>query len=83
MAKTDGIVPCGNISTTAELGALIREHRRRAGVRQADAAALCGVGTRFLSEVERGKETAEIGRVLQVPTRLGLELRVTPRGGDR
>jgi hypothetical protein len=37
---------------------------------------------RFLSELERGKETAEIGKVLRVLERLGLELVVVPRGSS-
>ena len=72
--------PYGKIRTAAELGALVRERRRSVGFTQADAAALAGVGPRFLSELERGKETAELGKVLQVLERLGLELRLTTRG---
>lgn len=64
----------------AELGQLIRRKRKEVGVLQADAAGLAGVGTRFLSEIERGKETAELGKVLQVLERLGLEVWVLPRG---
>ncbi len=75
------MIPYGKIESPAELGALVRRRRKDAGVRQADAAALAGVGTRFLSELERGKETAEVGKVLQVLSRLGLELRVVPRSG--
>lgn len=72
--------PYGKISTPAELGALLRRRRKEAGVLQADAAALSNVGTRFLSELERGKPTAELGKVLLVLARLGLELYVVPRG---
>ena len=61
----------------------MRKHRKAAGVTQAEAAGLCGVGVRFMSELERGKETAEVGRVLQVLDRLGLELRVVPREAGR
>ena len=74
------MVPHGKIRSVKELGALVRQRRKDAGVLQADAAALAGVGARFLSELERGKETAEVGKVLQVLDRLGLELLVVPRG---
>ena len=43
----------------------------------------CGLGnlsTRFLSEFERGKETAEIGKVLKALRTLGLEVIIQPRG---
>ena len=44
------------------------------GLSQLNAAGLCGVGERFLSELERGKPTVELGKVLQVLNRLGLHL---------
>lgn len=69
------------VVTVVELGAAVREARRAIGLRQADLAGLSGVGVRFLSELERGKPTCEIGRVLQVLARLGLELWLRPRGG--
>jgi HTH-type transcriptional regulator / antitoxin HipB len=74
------LIPYGKVRSVKELGALVRQRRKDAGVLQADAAAFAGVGARFLSELERGKETAEIGKVLQVLDRLGLELLVVPRG---
>lgn len=76
------MIPYGKVLTSKELGALVRRKRKEVGVLQAEAAALAGVGTRFLSELERGKETAELGKALQVLERLGLEVRVTPRGWD-
>lgn len=76
------MLPYGKILSVDQLGALIRRRRKEAGVLQADAAALAGVGTRFLSEIERGKESAEIGKALQVLSRLGLEVWIAPRGSD-
>jgi len=61
------------------LGRVIRAHRRRAGLRQDELAALAGVGNRFVSELEHGKSTAELGRTLRVMAVLGLELEITPR----
>lgn len=45
-----------------------------------EAAGLSGVGIRFLSELERGKPTAALGKALTVLERMGLELWVAPRG---
>lgn len=73
-------IPYGKIDSVRQLGALVRQRRADSGVRQAEAAGLAGVGARFLSELERGKETAEVGKVLQVLERLGLELWIVPRG---
>ena len=62
------------INDTKRLGGAIRKQRKSLGLSQFDAAGLCGVGERFLSELERGKLTAELGKVIQVLNRLGLRL---------
>lgn len=82
MSKTPRAIPYGKVTETGEIGELVRRKRREIGMRQADLAALAGVGTRFLSELENGKETAEVGRVLRVCRRLGLDLWVLPRGAN-
>jgi len=73
--------PYGKILDVKDVGAAIRAKRVAIGMRQEQLAALAGVGARFLSEVENGKASAEIGKVLQVLKRLGLEVSITPRGG--
>lgn len=65
------------IGDTKTLGKLIRKHRKSIGLTQLDAAGLCGVGERFLSELERGKASASIGKALQVIKRLGLKIELT------
>ncbi|MEM6371141.1 MAG: helix-turn-helix domain-containing protein, partial [Myxococcota bacterium] len=45
------------IKDAEQLGRLIRRCRRDLGLRQQEAAGLTGVGTRFFSELERGKPT--------------------------
>lgn len=69
------------VTTTRELGALVRAVRKESGLDQATAAGLAGVGTRFLGDIERGKPTVQLGLVLQVLERFGLEVTVTRRGG--
>jgi y4mF family transcriptional regulator len=59
------------------LGKAIRRHRKFMGLTQQDAAGLCGVGERFLSELERGKESASLGKALQVIKRLGMRVILT------
>jgi y4mF family transcriptional regulator len=71
------------MTAVSEIGAAIRAKRKAIGMGQEELASLAGVGPRFLSELERGKASAEIGKVLQVLRRLGLELSIRPRGGDR
>lgn len=68
------------IQSVADFGALIREERRRQGLTQTDLAEYCGVGINFVSEVERGKTTAKMGKALKLAEMLGLDLRLERRG---
>ncbi len=58
----------------------VREKRKASGLTQTEAAALCGVGTRFLSELENGKDSLQIGKVFKVLTGLGLSFEIKSRG---
>jgi len=71
--------PYGNIFSSEDIGKLVRMYRKEQSVTQADLAALCAVGVRFISDLENGKQTAELGKVLHVLKCLGLEVAVTPR----
>jgi len=56
------------------LGAAVRARRRALGLDQAEVAALAGVGLAFLYELEHGKATVRIDKLLDVLSVLGLEL---------
>jgi len=58
----------------AELGKAIRDERKKRGLTQQKFADLAGVGRRFLSELESGKPTLEIGKVLKVTAAAGIQL---------
>ncbi len=45
------------ILSAADLGRVVRQRRKEAGFTLKDAAGMAGVGVRFLSELERGKQT--------------------------
>ena len=62
-----------------ELGRAIRAERRQQKLKQGELAALVGVGNRFLSDLENGKTTVELGRAMQVMSMLGLTIAVRPR----
>ena len=64
------------IESTDALGALIRAERRAQGLRQPDLAAAAGTSVRFIVEVERGKATAQVGKVFAVLRQLGLAVRI-------
>jgi y4mF family transcriptional regulator len=55
----------------------IRRTRKAQGLRQPELAAASGVGLRFLVELERGKPTAQIGKMLDVLSALGCALVIT------
>ena len=42
----------------------------------------CGTGLRFIIDLEKGKPTCQIGKILQVFQALGLELRITNPTAD-
>ncbi len=81
MAKHD--LAYGRISTTEDLGHLVRAHRKSKGLTLETAAGLSNLSIRFLSEFERGKETAEIGKTLKALRTLGLDVIVHPRAGTK
>jgi transcriptional regulator with XRE-family HTH domain len=78
MAKHN--VSYGRIQSAEDLGQLVRAHRKDKGLTLETVSGLGNLSTRFLSEFERGKETAEIGKVLKALRTLGLEIIVQPRG---
>jgi len=73
-------LPYGKIDAPLALGKYIRVRRKQQGATQAEFASLCGVGVRFISDLENGKPTIELGKTLQVVKCLGLEVIVQPRG---
>jgi HTH-type transcriptional regulator / antitoxin HipB len=64
--------------TTDEIGKLVRESRKRLGVTQKDLALTSGTGLRFIIELEKGKKTCQIGKVLTVLQTLSIKLELTP-----
>jgi len=57
---------------------MIRESRKRLGVTQKDLALTSGTGLRFVIDLEKGKETCQIGKVLTVLQTLGIGIALTP-----
>ena len=59
------------------MGHFVRDTRRALGLTQPDLALSAGVGVRFLVDIEKGKPTAQIGKVMQVLAALGIEMRLS------
>ena len=70
------------IGNSTALGGAIYQRRTDLGLTQADLARRANVSRQWLVAVERGKDTAEIGRVLAVIRVLGLQLELTPATGS-
>jgi HTH-type transcriptional regulator/antitoxin HipB len=67
------------IESPADLGRLLRQARKEAGMTLQQAALACNVSVRNLLEIEHGKETARVGRVLHLLAQFGLRLLVARR----
>jgi len=57
---------------------MVRESRKRLGVTQRDLALASGTGLRFVIDLEKGKETCQIGKALTVLHTLGIRIALTP-----
>ena len=66
----------------AEIGTLVRTKRIELGMTQARLADISGNGTRFISELENGKQTMHIGKVLDLLNLLGLCISISERGDE-
>lgn len=66
-----------DVQDPVSLGRLIQNRREAVGLTQAELAGYANVGRRFLLEVEAGKPTAQIGKVMSVLTALGLRVQVS------
>ena len=58
------------------LGATIRARRKELGYTQSDLAEFTGFSISFISDLERGKKTAEIGKALQLIQLLGMDIKI-------
>ncbi len=66
------------VPTPAEIGAIVRSARKAQNLRQDQLAGAAGVGLRFIVDLEAGKPTAQLGKVLLVLRTLGCSVAITP-----
>ncbi len=76
----DQKIPYGTISSVSEMGILVRQHRKSQKVRIEDLSDMAMMSARLIGEFERGKETCQVGKILQILKFLGLDIRIVPRG---
>jgi len=89
MDESSKIIPIGHfltpagkvVQTTIELGQLARERRQQIALTQLDVAGLGNTGNRFIVELEQGKPTLQLQKVLDVLNLLGLEVVIRAKAG--
>jgi len=62
------------IQNIDDLAKVVKVARKKQGLSQIELAGISGLGRRFISEVERGKPTAQIAKVILVLNVLGIGL---------
>lgn len=68
------------ISTVNDFGTAIKKRRKKLGYTQAFLAEFTGLSVSFISDLERGKATAELGRALALANVLGMDCLLEERG---
>lgn len=74
-------VPFGNMDSKS-LGLIVLRERKAQKLRQAQLAAAAGVGVRFIVDLEAGKATLQLEKVLHVLATLGCDVTIVPPAGD-
>lgn len=64
--------------TPESIGQLIKTTRKSLGVTQKNLALTSGTGLRFLTDLENGKPTCQIGKILTILHALGIRIDLTP-----
>jgi transcriptional regulator with XRE-family HTH domain len=69
----------GPLSSPRQLGQTSRGVRKEQQLTLEQLSGASGLGMRFVSEFERGKTTAELGKALEALEALGLDVYLAPR----
>lgn len=64
--------------TVATIGEMVRSTRKSLKLTQPDLALTSGTGLRFIVDLEKGKPTCQLGKVIQVLNALGIGIQLTP-----
>jgi len=60
------------------MGRAIKNTRNKKKMTQSDLADITGVSVKFISDVERGKETVQMDKAFDLARALGLQIYLTP-----
>lgn len=64
----------GKFMKTKDLANIIKKRRKEQKLTQSQLAGLSNVGVRFIVDLEAGKETCQVGKVLYILEMLGIKL---------
>lgn len=67
------------IKDVADFGKAVKNRRKELGYTQKDLSEITGISSSFLSDLENGKATVELGKVLMVVSLLGLNIYCSKR----
>ncbi len=62
------------MTNALDIGRQVKQQRKRLAMNQSELAMVSGTGVRFISDLENGKETCEVGKMLQVLASLGIKI---------
>ena len=68
------------ITDAKEFGDALRQRRKDLGYTQVFLSEFSGFSVTFISDLENGKSTAELGKAIYLANLLGLDCSLTPRG---
>ncbi|MBR2191581.1 MAG: helix-turn-helix transcriptional regulator [Eubacterium sp.] len=66
-------------NNASTLGEAIKKRRKELGLKQKDVADATGFSVSFISDLENGKPTAELGKSLHIINMLGMDINVDAR----
>ncbi len=69
-----------SVGTVSDVGEIVESIRKQQGLTQLDVSGLTGLGVRFMVDLEKGKPTIQMQKVLDVLTQLGLEIVIAKKG---
>ncbi len=81
MAKQEAVISSEvKIKSAKDLGYYLQGYRTSQKLTQTDISGLANTGNRFIIELENGKETVQLKKVLDVLSALGLEMVISKKG---
>lgn len=67
------------VRTALDVGQMVKRQRNGMNLRQLDVAGLANIGNRLIVDVENGKPTVQLQKVLDLLDILGLEVVIQPK----